>query len=465
MLYLCTSLPQLPLESRCPPTEDPVAIAERSGARRWLVACNDACRGAGIHIGMDATTALALYPSLRLIERSSPHEREAIKGLAAWAEQFSHWVCFDPERLLLWIEIKSGLRYFGGVGEIRSRVEHGLAQLGHVGFIGIGPTLEAAALLSQVPEAPMIERQTQLAASLDKLPLAAMALADDLLEAFTDLGLSSVGQVLVLPRDATARRYGPELLDYLDRLTGRLRDPRKPYRAPDKYRRRFELLGSVEVVEGLLFPLRRMFVELQGYLIARDTAVAQVQIELLHDEGEPTLLRIRTTRPLRDAVRLFALVKERLERTTLGRPVEEIVLYVERFEALGDTQLELIDSGRRKDQGWHELLDRLRARLGDSAVQELGLQDQHLPEQAWCTVGESDGGTEPIPERPMWVLQPRRIRTLPKRFGKPERIEAGWWNGEDKRRDYHTVAAADGSQLWVYHDADSDSWYLHGLWG
>jgi protein ImuB len=168
---------------------------------------------------------------------------------------------------------------------------------------------------------------------------------------------------------------------------------------------------------------------------------------------------------MRDAVRLFALVRERLERTVLEHPVEEIILRAEHMEPLGDTQLELIDGGQRKTQGWNELVDRLRARLGDAAVRQLGLQDQHLPEQAWCTVGSADASAEPLPERPLWLLDPKPIRVLPKRLGRPERIEGGWWRDDDQRRDYHTVTAPDGSQLWLYRDADKESWYLHGLWG
>ncbi len=464
MLYLCLSLPQLPLEALQPAADEPAAVVDRHGAKRWLIACNQACHAAGICPGMDASTALALQPALRLIERSTSSELETLRSLAAWAEQFSHWVCYDAGRMLLWIEIKSCLRYFGGVGEIRSRVEHGLAQLGHAGFVGVAPTLEAAALLSRLDDAPVIQQLKLLVPSLEILPLAAMDLPEDTADALVGLGLRTVGEVLALPRDSVGRRFGEDLINYLDRLTGRRPDPRKPFRAPRKYRRRFELLGSVETTEGLLFPLRRMFEEMQGYLIARDTAVQEVQIDLGHDGRDPTRLEIRTTRPMRDAVRLFALVRERLERTTLVGAVEKLILRADRFEPLGDTQLELIDGGRKKDEGWDELLDRLRARLGESAVRQLGLQDQHLPEQAWCTMEGEDESGEPIPERPLWLVEPRAITVLPQRLRKPERIESGWWADEDMRRDYYTAEAPDGARLWLYRDADRDGWYLHGLW-
>jgi len=464
MLYLCLSLPQLPLEARQPASEDPIAVVERHGARRWLIACNEACHRAGMRPGMDATTAMALLPVLRLIERSGREEAAALKSLAAWAEQFSSWVTFDAARQLLWIEIRSGLRYFGGIEEIRNRIEQGLAQLGYVGYVGIAPTLEAAALLSQLNNAPVIRRRDELVRSLEPLPIAGMYLADDVADTFAGLGLRTVSNVLALPRDTVARRFDAGLLDYLDRLTGKRPDPRKQFQTPKQYRRRFEFLGSVETTQGLQFPLKRMFDELQGYLIARDTAVQEVHLVLGHEGQEPTQLDIRTSRPMRDAARLRTLAHERLERVVLDRGVVEIVLRADRFEPLGDTQLELLDSSRQKDSGWEDHLDRLRARWGDGAVRQLALKDDHRPEHAWCVAeGKTEAPKGVFRDRPMWLLPPEPIRFPLAVVGRPERIESGWWDGTDEQRDYFVARAPDGSQLWVFRDAQGQ-WYVQGKW-
>jgi len=69
---------------------------------------------------------------------------------------------------------------------------------------------------------------------------------------------------------------------------------------------------------------------------------------------------------------------------------------------------------------------------------------------------------------------PRRLEV---RDGKPlyrgalqfisdaERIESGWWDGNDIRRDYYTVMSCSGSRLWIYQDCRDSCWYLHGLFG
>jgi protein ImuB len=43
----------------------------------------------------------------------------------------------------------------------------------------------------------------------------------------------------------------------------------------------------------------------------------------------------------------------------------------------------------------------------------------------------------------------------------PERIESGWWDGDEASRDYFVARRPDGSLAWVYRD--KDGWFLHGL--
>ena len=50
--------------------------------------------------------------------------------------------------------------------------------------------------------------------------------------------------------------------------------------------------------------------------------------------------------------------------------------------------------------------------------------------------------------------------------GGPERIETGWWDGRDVRRDYYAAHARSGVRLWVYRERDREGgWWLHGVFG
>ena len=69
--------------------------------------------------------------------------------------------------------------------------------------------------------------------------------------------------------------------------------------------------------------------------------------------------------------------------------------------------------------------------------------------------------------------RPQRLITqdgLPSWQGKlelvagPERIEAGWWDGEEVCRDYYVAANPSGEAFWIYREhRDAQSWYMHGM--
>ena len=46
----------------------------------------------------------------------------------------------------------------------------------------------------------------------------------------------------------------------------------------------------------------------------------------------------------------------------------------------------------------------------------------------------------------------------------PERIESGWWDGEDVRRDYYLVETAQGQRAWAFRVAGEQAgpFMLHG---
>jgi len=58
---------------------------------------------------------------------------------------------------------------------------------------------------------------------------------------------------------------------------------------------------------------------------------------------------------------------------------------------------------------------------------------------------------------------PRLQGELEMRAG-PERIETGWWDGSEVRRDYYVAANARGERFWIYREhRDPGAWYLHGV--
>jgi protein ImuB len=68
-------------------------------------------------------------------------------------------------------------------------------------------------------------------------------------------------------------------------------------------------------------------------------------------------------------------------------------------------------------------------------------------------------------KRPFWLLpKPRALRDqLTRILAGPERIETGWWDAHDERRDYYVVETRLGRRAWAFVPAESDAdWQLHG---
>jgi len=147
VLWLCLRFPYLPIELR-PPQVDKVAVTDRAGTRRVVVAANEPARSTGIHAGMQVPQALLHEPELRLVDRSRADERRALRALADWSLQFISTVHLEPARWMIWLEIGASLRYFEGLTTLRTRIELGINSLHYSTSVGIAPSLEAAALFA-----------------------------------------------------------------------------------------------------------------------------------------------------------------------------------------------------------------------------------------------------------------------------------------------------------------------------
>jgi len=45
----------------------------------------------------------------------------------------------------------------------------------------------------------------------------------------------------------------------------------------------------------------------------------------------------------------------------------------------------------------------------------------------------------------------------------PERLESGWWDGDDARRDYYIIETSRGQRAWAFAPVGQQGpWMLHG---
>lgn len=482
MLWLALYLPQLPLESIATGVDDshahPRVIYQTHGSQQSVYRLNAAAADRGIERGMPLTAARSLCNDLAAFERNPDHETSALRGLALWALQFTSKVSLEPPHGLI-LEVGASLKLFDGLQNIQRSILSSLSTLGYSAHIGVAPIATAAWLLALNRQSRVVMRHDELNATLRPLPLALLTISNEKKTALYHLGLNSIGDCLRLPRDGLSQRLGPELLNYLDRALGRSPDPRACHTAPERFQAQILLPEPVVQIEPLLFILQRLIRQLCGFLRARDAGAQRMLLGLIIPFQPLEQMQLTLLQPGRDPQHLLRLWQEKLERHTLRAPVEGLELQVKQLLPLQPLTQDLLGTAQKSAAAFVQTLERLKNRLGEQVIQQPFCMADHRPEksgqQAAFPASDHPLSHEQEMQRPLWLLpQPRPLAqstdggpclhgplTL---LSGPERIESGWWDSHDQRRDYYIARSRQRQRLWIFRDLNKPpQWFLHGF--
>mgnify|MGYP001355758672 FL=1 len=469
MLWACILLPQLALDAvlrRHPHPEQPLALVTGPAQLRSLHAVNAAAAAAGLAPGMRLTAAHALLRDFAMVDHEPAGEARVQRFLAAWAYRHSSLVSAQwPSAIVL--EAQASFRLFGPWPRFERRLRHELEQLGFRHRIALAPTPRAARVLAGLRDGMAVSEAAALPALLDTVPVRRGLLPDDAGTRLRRMGIERLGQLRALPGDALRRRFGQALVEHLQRLYGQAEDRLEYYLPPEHFDERVELGYEVDSHTALLFPLRRLVGDLCTYLSIRDGGVQRFVLRLEHEQGHSDV-EVGLLAPERSASMLFELARGRLERVEIARPVVGMRLLARHLPPFVPAVQDLFAQRSAQTLDWPQLRERLRARLGDEAVYRVAPQGDPRPERAWRRVpaeGVGIAAAPPRPPRPSWLLpepvplHDPRLRVL----SGPERLESGWWDGDDVRRDYYVVETGRGQRAWAFLPAGQRSgWMLHG---
>lgn len=349
---------------------------------------------------------------------------------------------------------------------------------------------------------PFASSLSALEALLDQVPLALWCTGPQELESLQGMGLQRLGDLQALPRQGLARRFGPDLLRRLDQARGKVPDPRTWVRLPPAFEARLELFARADTAEQVLHGAQLLLIRLVHWAVASRAQVSRFTLEMLHErrhrDGDTPAcsgLPMALAQPCADVAHLGTLLRERLARTPLPAPTLELRLRCDELVYAAAPEAELFPTRARAQEGLARLVERLQARLGADQVQGLVPVADHRPERgvghqpvrvlqgvggrsitstrnAGSPGGPSGGQPASSPSvgglaadlphltRPAWLLS--EPRPLPERHGRPlldgqplrllagpERIEAGWWDGQAAARDYFVAATPAGGLVWI----------------
>jgi protein ImuB len=479
MLWTALNLPQLPLDCYAQTTQSrPFAIVEK----RRIHMANTAAHAQGVKDQMALSAALALAPMLQWRERDLREEKVALEDLSLWALQFtSHVSLAAPHGLLL--ETGGSARLFGGQESLLQKISAAIAAQGYHAVLASAPTPSGALMLARAGYAEHIATLPELRRVLPSLPATSLSSAQAYAATFESLGARNVADLMALPRDGLKRRFGDFLLEEIDRAFGHAPDPLRQVVPPALFKCSLPLPAPVESSEALVYASGRGLRQLEGFLRAGKRAVDRIELTLHHerharrDTQDDTVLTLHLMQPSADAKRFTLLLAERLNRHTLARRVERITLTVPQLLRAEEITPTLLFEEEDAARDMRDLLERLHARLGPQAVQQLQVHADHRPARASGSVALLEAGDragshdkkpkEPLPApafgpRPVWLLDPPRPlnQCAPTPFyegplkllSSVERIEAGWWDEEPMDREYFIAQNTGGALLWVFRE-------------
>jgi protein ImuB len=490
-LWIAAHVPQLALLALRRPDDTRSLVVVDPGDHNPRILDADArAQAAGIRTGMTLGAALATAPDIEPRPRDASRERELMQRLATLAAQFTPQVCIEPPDGLL-LEIKSSLTLFGGLRALCRRLREAcaadswLTRIGAAPHFTLAPTALAALAAARAGARCFITDPLALPARLKPLPLTVLRWPEEHNLRLAAMGVRTLGELLRLPRAGFARRFGPGRLADLDRLLGRRADPRTRLERRERYRGARDLDHEIEDHERILQALAPLLAELEQFLRVRQCGVASLQCRFHHYRSPPTRCTLRLAAPEAHGARFERLLRERLATLALPEPVRRCELRGGALNPLSPASRPLWSPGEHGHASAGEmpsLVEHLRARLGAQALHGIQRVAEHRPERAWHAVEPGIGGAAPDARagarasRPLWLLaMPQSLessRGRPRHHGPlqlsggPERIESGWWDGEDLQRDYYVAKDAAGAILWIYREcAGERRWFLHGIFG
>jgi protein ImuB len=490
-VWLCLHLPLLALEvfaDAGPDAGRPLAIV----ARQQVVGANPAALARGLEHGMALNTAHALCNELLALERQPRREEERLQQLAHWLYGLTPDLATSTANSLL-LEIGACRRLYGGIAPLLDIIRRGLDERGHAAFAGLAHTRKAAWLLARRQQSPALEGDRldseRLGRQLGKLSIEWLDIERATIDALGKMGIRTLHELAALPQAALGKRFGVDFIRYLQQVLGTHPDPQPVFVPAPRFQAALQFIDGIHNRQGLLFPMKRLLQVLGDYLQARQLACTTLHWEL-HDAHAPqATLHIELTRadktPARQQLRaLLELSELKLENLPLREAVYTLVLRSADFLATqpGSPQLFAVDSSAPEASAgaFTTLVDKLRARLGATALEQLTCRPAHWPEDASliqpidaaCPEGIA---ATPVAPRPLWLLpapQPLRARDAQlywqsplKILRGPERIDNAWWEQKPATRDYYIARTEDGQLCWIFRDIGSGSWFAHGLFG
>src|SRR5882672_10400747 len=407
-----------------PAPEPAPGLKTHASPRSWRAGVPPAPQTAG-HARPRQLWYAAVFPDLVNAE----HSAAVLQRLCLHAQRFTSFVSIEPPNALL-LEIKGSLKLFGPLERLHAGIDACWRDLALPAHSATAPSTLAALWLARgghrdAGRPVVIEDLGTLPGHLAKLPIACTAWDIERLQTLRAMGVTHMGELLRLPRAGLARRLGPATVQDLDIALARQFAPRRAFVPRERFRAQCDFETEIENAAYLEKALESLIVRCAQFLRERQAGVQALRLKLKHRAGPATRVHLGLASVTSERRRLTDVLAQKLGRLELEAPVQGMELISGSLQPLSAASLDvfagLTGTGAGTGAGGRDsvpqLVERLRARLGEEAVYGVASIPEHRPEAAWRRVHELsltsarrmgekmiDRGSGDDMPRPVWLL-------------------------------------------------------------
>ncbi|MDP9291676.1 MAG: hypothetical protein M3O82_04860, partial [Verrucomicrobiota bacterium] len=360
----------------------PVALIETKATKPLICELNHAASTAGVCAGMTASQALARCGTPVFKKPSAKQEKTAHGILLQCAYSVSPWIESTAPGVCT-------LDLRGTRVEAASIIDQ-LAQFRLRAQVGIAATADLALLAARAADPFLIVHDAQ--DFLDQLSINALwhperrntksqdfnsfAAIFDILKKW---GIGTVGQFAALDGNEISKRLGPLARDLWLCAKGEIARPLKFIQPAATFEESIELEHEIELLEPLLFLLRRFIEQLSRRLELVYLVAAEITLQLIFSDGKNVSRVFKIPSPTRNVDLLFRMLHTRLENFRADAPIVAMHLRAKPCRANSE-QFGLFETALRDPNQFYETLARLSAVVGVDRIGTPAIELTHRPD-------------------------------------------------------------------------------------
>lgn len=359
----------------------PVAVVDEDSPKSPVAQVTEAARRFGVLPGITSTQAKARCEKIAFRQRSPAQEDfaqeillECAYACAAYIESTAPGVCTLDLRglpLLKVDHLSDTLNLWAG------QVVERLEQFQLTACVGIAAT-PALALQATYGGRPInyIEDAERFRSGLGIEHLCA---SPEILNVLRKWGISSAAAFLALGKDRIAERLGAEGVQLFETARADKIRPLNLTVPRQIYQEFFEFENEVEILEPILFIVRRFLDQLTGRVALASLVIEELTVSLKLESGNAHDRTLKIPAPTRDIEILFRILHNYLETVRTPAAVVGISIRAQPCPAEAQ-QFQLFETAVRDPNRFYETIGRIGALLGPDRVGSPALRDSFKPE-------------------------------------------------------------------------------------